>query len=156
MPVSKNRKKPTTNEPSSTNKGTGGPHWTWYLLGVFLIAGAVGLVKLTTGSPDTAHLNVTVPKLSGTALEGEKVFAENCSVCHGKNAAGGEQGPPLVHKIYEPNHHADGSIYMAAKRGVRAHHWPFGNMPPVPGVTDQQIATIISYVRTLQRANGIF
>jgi hypothetical protein len=42
------------------------------------------------------------------------------------------------------------------KRGVRKHHWSFGNMPPISKVTDQQIATIISYVRTLQRANGIF
>lgn len=114
------------------------------------------LTKAATGNPDTAHLNVSVPKLSGAALEGEKVFSKNCSVCHGKNAAGSDKGPPLVHKIYEPNHHADGSIYIAVKRGVRKHHWPFGNMPPVPGVTDQQIATIVSYIRTLQRENGIF
>lgn len=156
MPASKKRNKSTSIEPHSTAKIFGGLHWTWYLLGVFLIAITVGLVQLTTTSPDTAHLNLTVPKLSGAAIEGEKVFAENCVVCHGKNAAGSDQGPPLIHKIYEPSHHADGSIYMAAKRGVRAHHWSFGNMPPVPGVTDQQIATIISYVRTLQRANGIF
>ena len=156
MPVSKKRKKPNSNETSSTDKRTGGLHWTWYLLGIFLIVGAVGLFKLTTGNPDTAHLNISVPILSGAALEGERVFSKNCSVCHGKNAAGSDNGPPLVHKIYEPNHHVDGSIYIAVKRGVRKHHWSFGNMPPISKVTDQQIATIISYLRTLQRANGIF
>lgn len=68
-----------------------------------MVAITAGLAQLTTGSPDTAHLDVTVPKLSGVAIEGEKVFAENCVVCHGENAAGSDLGPPLIHKIYEPN-----------------------------------------------------
>jgi mono/diheme cytochrome c family protein len=155
MSVSKNRKKTHSNDSPAMIKGPKGVRWAWYLLAGILVMIGIGLVKLTTGSPDTARLNVTVPKLEGAAVGGEKVFAENCAVCHGKNAAGSDKGPPLVHKIYEPSHHADSSIYMAAKRGVRAHHWPFGNMPPVPAVTDQQIATIITYIRTLQRANGI-
>ena len=45
---------------------------------------------------------------------------------------------------------------LAARRGVRAHHWGFGDMPPVEGVTDADIAAIIAYVRTLQKANGVF
>ena len=99
---------------------------------------------------------VSVPALTAAAKMGETAFDENCSVCHGENAAG-QQGvaPPLIHKIYEPSHHGDQSFVLAVKRGVRAHHWPFGNMPPVPGVTDQQISTIIAYVRELQRAIGI-
>ena len=45
---------------------------------------------------------------------------------------------------------------VAAKNGVRQHHWPFGNMPPVEGITDSEISNIIAYVRTVQRANGIY
>jgi len=72
------------------------------------------------------------------------------------NAAGQEGiAPPLVHKIYEPSHHADGSFFLAVRQGVRAHHWPFGNMPPIEDLTERDVGRIVAYVRTLQRANGI-
>ena len=48
------------------------------------------------------------------------------------------------------------AFLLAAKQGVRAHHWPFGDMPPVPGVSEQDVGRIVAYVRTLQKANGIF
>jgi hypothetical protein len=60
-----------------------------------------------------------------------------------------------VHKIYEPSHHGNESFQRAVAMGVRAHHWPFGNMPKVAGVTRAEVSTIITYVRELQRANGI-
>ncbi len=59
--------------------------------------------------------------------------------------------PPLVHKIYEPGHHADGAFLLAVSRGVRAHHWPFGDMPPVDGVSQEDVQKIVAYVRALQR-----
>jgi mono/diheme cytochrome c family protein len=96
-----------------------------------------------------------VPELSASARRGAGVFDANCAACHGKNAAGTQQGPPLIHKIYEPNHHSDMSFQRAVKLGVRAHHWPFGNMPPVAGVAEAEVSQIIAYVRELQRANGI-
>ena len=104
--------------------------------------------------PETT-VAVTVPTLSSKARAGQTVFEKNCKVCHGKDAGGSSNGPPLVHVAYEPNHHADFSFVMAAKRGVRAHHWSFGNMPPVSGVSDDQIGQVITYIRELQRANGI-
>ena len=103
-----------------------------------------------------AIVSVTLPKLSGASERGELTFNTNCASCHGKNAAGKDGfGPPLVHKIYEPNHHGDMAFVLAAKQGVRQHHWDFGNMPAVAGVTDAEIADIIAYVRALQLANGI-
>ena len=107
-------------------------------------------------SAGAAMVSVTVPELTGPALEGEGLFRENCAACHGDNAAGRDgAGPPLVHKIYEPGHHGDGAFVLAALRGVRAHHWPFGDMPPVEGVTQDDVERIVAYVRKLQRANGI-
>ena len=38
----------------------------------------------------------------------------------------------------------------------RKHHWWFGDMPPVAGITDQQVEQLICYIRELQLANGIF
>lgn len=103
-----------------------------------------------------AMVSVTVLELSGAALQGEALFQASCATCHGDNAAGREGiGPPLIHKIYEPGHHGDGAFYLAVKQGARAHHWPFGNMPPVEDVTQKDVESIVAYVRKLQRANGI-
>ena len=88
---------------------------------------------------------------------GKTAFEAKCAICHGTNAAGNiEAAPPLVHKIYEPSHHGDESFQRAAALGVQAHHWRFGNMPPVEGITRAEVDTIIAYIRELQRANGIF
>ena len=87
---------------------------------------------------------------------GEAKFNANCSACHGKQAAGTNQGPPLVHKIYEPNHHSDVAFQRAAALGVRAHHWEFGNMPKIDAVTPADVDQITQYIRWLQRQAGIF
>lgn len=101
--------------------------------------------------------DLNIPALSSIEKLGEQHFNENCAACHGQNAAGRDGvAPPLVHKIYEPSHHGDMSFQLAAKNGVRSHHWRFSDMPPVPAVSEAEVETIIAYVRTLQRANGIF
>lgn len=96
----------------------------------------------------------SVPLTAG--MPGEALFNQKCAVCHGPRAAGSPQGPPLVHKYYEPGHHSDMAFLLAVRRGVRAHHWRFGNMPPVPGLSDADVRAVIDYLRALQRANGIF
>ena len=70
-------------------------------------------------------------------------------------AQGTASGPPLVHAIYRPGHHADVAFELAVRRGARAHHWRFGDMPPQPTVTATDIGQITHYVRLLQQANGI-
>lgn len=87
---------------------------------------------------------------------GEEKFNSYCSRCHGLQGKGTDNGPPLVHKIYEPNHHSDFAFQRAAAQGVRAHHWKFGNMPKIDGVTPEDVSEIIQYVRWLQRQAGIF
>lgn len=111
-------------------------------------------VAVAQGSP---MVEVQVPEtLSGQAQIGQRGFEGLCAQCHGENAAGRQGiGPPLVHRIYEPSHHADAAFLLAAQNGVRAHHWNFGNMPPVEGVTRADVMAITAYVRELQRANGI-
>lgn len=106
----------------------------------------------------TAMAAVTLPaELSGQAQIGKRAFDARCADCHGADAAGRNGvAPPLVHKVYEPAHHSDMAFILAAKNGVRAHHWSFGNMPPVEGVTDGEVKMIVHYIRELQRENGIF
>jgi mono/diheme cytochrome c family protein len=99
---------------------------------------------------------VNVPPLSGSAVAGEQLFKANCAACHGAAGSGRDGiGPPLIHKIYEPSHHGDAAFLLAATRGVRAHHWPFGNMPVVENVNEIDVQRITDYVRFIQRANGI-
>lgn len=112
-----------------------------------------------SSTPNAALMvDVKVPaELSAEAGQGEIYFNATCASCHGANAAGQDGvGPPLVHRIYEPSHHGDMAFVLAARNGVRAHHWKFGNMPPVEQrLTDAELSAIIAYVRELQRANGI-
>lgn len=116
--------------------------------------GSGAIVPSEDGAP---MVTVVLPDaLSANAEIGKLAFDAKCAVCHGANAAGQDGiAPPLVHKIYEPSHHGDASFLLAAKNGVRAHHWRFGNMPPVEGVTDGDVKMIVVYVRELQRTNGI-
>ena len=88
--------------------------------------------------------------------QGEIAFNARCAICHGADAVGTAAGPPLVHRIYEPGHHQDFAFHNAVRNGVTAHHWQFGNMPPLPGVPDSDIEAIICYVRELQLAAGIY
>ena len=102
-------------------------------------------------------VSVSLPgTLSARAQLGRKTYDANCSSCHGRNAAGQDGiAPPLIHVIYEPAHHGDESFQRAVAYGVRAHHWRFGDMPPVEGLSRRDVAAIVVYIRELQRANGI-
>jgi mono/diheme cytochrome c family protein len=136
------------------------------IAGIVVIGAAtIGYLRLYAPEPaiiaddgtEAPLVNVAVPELAGAAVEGRALFEANCAACHGKNAAGKDGfGPPLVHKIYEPGHHADVAFQMAVANGVRAHHWRFGDMPAVQGVTQSDVDKIVAYVRALQRENGIF
>jgi len=139
-----------------------------YVTAAILAVGAVGYslwatVKPTVHSATTsdnrnaALVEVMLPDtFSDNAKIGKVGFNKKCAACHGVNAAGIEGvAPPLVHKIYEPSHHGDESFQRAVALGVRAHHWPFGDMPAIKGVTRGDVTMINAYIRELQRANGI-
>ncbi len=122
-----------------------------------VVIGGIALVAAQGLSRDAGGptVSVRVPPLSATAAAGKVAFDVNFAVCHGANAAGTDKGPPFVHDIYNPGHHPDEAFFAAARYGVQAHHWQFGNMPPVPQVNDEQLQEIVRYVRELQLANGI-
>ena len=123
------------------------------------VVGVIGWMQWFDDDPAESSdgaVAITVPAFTAEAAAGETLFAQNCMTCHGRHAAGSDQGPPLVHIIYEPNHHGDVSFRRAVSNGVRAHHWRFGDMPPVDGVPDEDAVKITRYVRELQQANGIY
>ena len=141
---------------------------TLIFTGVFVvISAAYLLIPIISNSTDgdeisisdnSAIVSIELPdELSKVAQIGKLAFQSNCLACHGENAVG-QKGvaPPLIHKIYEPSHHGDESFQRAVAVGVRAHHWKFGNMPSIEGLTRGDVKAIIAYVRELQEANGIF
>jgi len=93
--------------------------------------------------------------LMPNAIAGKKLFDANCAKCHGADLRGSSEGPPLVHRIYEPSHHGDVSFQIAVKYGTRRHHWQFGDMAPVPELTPDDVAHITAFVRAEQRKAGI-
>lgn len=95
------------------------------------------------------------PGLMPNPAVGKALFAKHCAACHGGDLKGSDKGPPLLHRIYEPSHHADAAFQLVAKNGVRAHHWQFGDMAPLPQVTPDDVAHITAYVRIEQRKVGI-
>ena len=119
---------------------------------VILLAGFLSWLPAVGGCGETN----TPGSIPAEFQQGEAKFTAKCARCHGERGAGTSQGPPLVHKIYEPGHHPDVAFQVAAANGVRAHHWQFGNMPKIEGVTQADVADIIKYVRWLQRQAGIF
>jgi mono/diheme cytochrome c family protein len=122
----------------------------------FIFRSTETAVSTDTQAPSVLA-TVTLPDtLSTNAQIGRTGFDAKCAACHGPNAAGqGGVAPPLIHKIYEPSHHGDEAFQRAAAVGVRSHHWPFGDMPPVGGMTRGDVTMIVAYIRELQRANGI-
>ena len=98
---------------------------------------------------------VDVPPLSAAAAAGRAAYDRRCLQCHGLHGAGAAAGPPLMHRIYRPAHHADVAFVLAVRRGVSAHHWRFGDMPPQVDASQDEVEAITLYIRELQRGNGI-
>ncbi len=88
--------------------------------------------------------------------KGKLLYNENCSSCHGMKLGGTDNGPPLIHAFYKPSHHGDGAFYKAALKGVRAHHWKFGDMPPVKGMTSKMMDRILPYIRFYQQQMKLY
>lgn len=88
--------------------------------------------------------------------KGQVLFEKNCSSCHGISMTGTDKGPPLIHAFYKPSHHGDGSFYRAGLKGVKAHHWNFGDMPPVSGMNESKMKSIVPYIRFYQQAKKLY
>lgn len=106
--------------------------------------------------PPAASPASTVGPTAVPILDGQTLFRQTCAVCHGVDLQGTAQGPPFIDRLYHPNHHSDAAFRLAVQRGVIAHHWPFGNMPKIEGLSEQQVDAIIAYVRAQQQEAGLY
>jgi len=110
------------------------------------------LLSCELPNPEQIRENQFLPEKGFIANSqlGEIKYSELCIQCHGLSAQGTTQGPPLVHKIYLPDHHADQAFRWAVRDGVKQHHWHFSDMPKIENATAEDVAHIIAYVREEQ------
>ncbi|MDH3462533.1 MAG: cytochrome c [Acidimicrobiia bacterium] len=85
---------------------------------------------------------------------GAALYETNCAQCHGSDLRGTDQGPSQLSSVYAPSHHGDGAFLLAVMNGSAQHHWDFGPMPPIEGLSPSQVDEIIAFVREQQRLNG--
>lgn len=101
---------------------------------------------------DDATAGTTTRPASGA--DGAALYADNCASCHGGDLRGTDKGPSHLSQVYEPSHHPDDAFRSAIANGSQAHHWDFGDMPPVEGLSDGEVNAIIAYVREQQEEQG--
>lgn len=87
---------------------------------------------------------------------GQLLYEKYCSSCHGMQLDGSDQGPPLIHPFYKPSHHGDKAFYRAVLQGTKQHHWNFGDMKPVEGMTPKKMDSVIPFVRYYQRQKKLY
>lgn len=120
----------------------------WQLAAVLVVS-----VLLTACFGGDGEGEATSSLFSGT--DGAALYAQACGGCHGEDLRGTDEGPPFLNVIYRSGHHADISFFLAVRDGARSHHWNFGDMPPVQGLTEEQVASIVAFVRGRQVEAGI-
>lgn len=102
------------------------------------------------GEPTSAQPTAATADLAA----GEVLYQAECAECHGSDLRGTDRGPSHLSVVYEPSHHSDAAFLLAVRNGAVAHHWNFGDMPPVEGLTDTEIADITAFVRSVQAQEG--
>lgn len=86
--------------------------------------------------------------------EGEQLYQTHCAECHGSDLRGTDKGPSHLSEVYVPSHHGDGAFQVAVLAGSPQHHWDFGPMPPIEGLSESDVQAITAYVRERQRIEG--
>lgn len=131
--------------------------YTWLAIGALVVFMVVAVVVFggsdtpTAGEGADTGIPVQDPNLVSA---GEPLYQASCAACHGSELRGTAVGPSHLSIVYEPNHHGDVAFVIAARNGVRQHHWNFGDMAPVPGLSDEDLEAIVAYVRENQRIFG--
>lgn len=117
-------------------------------IAILLLAACAGSDQGVVDQPDIPAQD---PDLVAAGVD---LFQANCSACHGTDLRGTGSGPSLLSEVYVPSHHADGSFLVAVTAGSPQHHWDFGPMPPVAGLSEADVAAITAFVREQQRVEG--
>ena len=85
---------------------------SWFEMAALLaVVVFVGMLFLNSPTPPPGTPAAVVEAAGG--VDGGALYGKRCAGCHGGDLKGSEKGPPLLHKIYEPSHHADAAFQLA-------------------------------------------
>lgn len=85
---------------------------------------------------------------------GAVVYEQSCASCHGVDLRGTDKGPSHLSILYEPAHHSDEVFRGAIANGAPQHHWSFGDMAPIEGLSESDVEAVISFIRAEQQRLG--
>ena len=78
--------------------------------------------------------------------EGEAIYNQTCTACHGKDGSAGEMAPAVAAPSRRYNRVTDAQVFDAVKNGI-----PQTQMPPFGGkFSDDQIWKIVAYIHGLR------
>lgn len=130
-------------------KGRLGAAWGW-------VAPPIVAALLIIGCSDNDATDPTAPDAAAdpAGSVGADVYADSCASCHGADLRGTDKGPSQLSIVYEPNHHPDDAYRSAIANGAPQHHWTFGDMPAVEGLSNEEIEAVIAFIRAEQARQG--
>jgi mono/diheme cytochrome c family protein len=126
----------------------------WIGIAALVVILVIAVVGFGGNSSDTDAGTGIPAQDPDLVAAGDIAYQASCAECHGTDLRGTTAGPSHLSVVYEPNHHGDAAFVLAARNGVTAHHWPFSDMAPVPGLSDEELEAVVAYVRENQRIHG--
>ena len=103
-----------------------------------------------TKTTTTTTTETTPAAPAAVEMDGAKIYAERCTVCHGPGGKGDGPGGAALNP--KPRDHTDGK-YMNAKTDAEllaTLHNGKGSMPAWKGIlTDEQLVAVLAHVRSL-------
>ena len=112
---------------------------------------AIAVITLFAGAPHaSAQTSKAAPPKSaapGNAAAGRKDFMARCSACHGMDARGKTPMADTLGGI--PDLHSDKVQKLPDAQIKKTITQGNANMPPVPDVSDADVANFIAFIRSL-------
>ena len=120
------------------------------------LASLTCLAAIAAGTLTASAIAAETIQIPFSLGKGQMLYERYCSSCHGVELDGTDEGPPLVHPYYKPSHHGDKAFYRAVLQGSKQHHWNFGDMQPVEGMTPGKMDSLLPYVRYYQQQKNLY
>ncbi|HJZ71166.1 MAG TPA: PQQ-dependent dehydrogenase, methanol/ethanol family [Vicinamibacterales bacterium] len=107
-----------------------------------VLAGAVAFAAVAPAAQQSDTTRNPLAARPDAADAGRRLYDQTCQSCHGP-AGQGERAPALDRGTFAHGNE-DGDLFHTIRTGV-----PGSQMPPFPGLTDEQTWQLVTYIRSL-------